>query len=237
MKRWIVFPGMLLAGFLVSGSPAAAGPRAQFDKEIHDFGKVRSGSTVTEEFTLTNQGDAPLIIKELRSSCGCTKAIHGSREVPPQGQTKIVATFDTTGMRAGRKGRAVFVDSNDPQRPTVTLTLTADIVRDLVVEPPSVAKELTAYTESVTFPLRVTNTSTTPYAITGVKTTAHGVKPLLVPDTVTLAPGKTTEITLELKLDRDPPRFFYSGSISLITSHSAESELHVRYLVSLRSGR
>jgi len=129
------------------------------------------------------------------------------------------------------------VDSNDPERPTVTLTLTADVVRDLIVEPPSLAKELPAFTEQVAFPVRVTNASSAPYAITGVKTAAHGVKPLLKPGPTTIAAGKTSEVTIELKLESHPPRFFYSGAISLITDHPSEPELQLRYLVTLRAGR
>jgi hypothetical protein len=228
---------VLLVGLLVPVPVAAGAPKASFDKEAHDYGKVPAGNTVHEEFVLTNRGDGPLIIKELRSSCGCTKAIHGSKEIPPNGQTKIVASFDTTGMRAGRKARAIYVDTNDPKRPTVTLTLAADIVRDLLVEPESLARELPAYTERVLFPIRVSNASTTAYRITGVKTASHGIEPMLEPGTLTVAAHSTGEAAVEMKLDRNPPRFFYSGSITLTTDHPSEPELKLHFLVTLQSGR
>jgi len=212
-------------------------PIARFDKETHDFGKVRVGKTVTDEFTLTNQGDAPLAIKALRTSCGCTKAVHGSREVAPHGKTGIACFLDTTGMRAGRVAKTIFVESNDPQRPTIRLTLIADVVRDLTVEPPSLAKELTGYTESVSFPLRVKNASDRPYAITAATTDSHGVTPVLRPDQTLISARSEASFTLELKLERDPSRIFYSGRIALVTDNPLEPALHLRYLVTLKTGR
>jgi len=210
---------------------------ALFDRETHDFGKVRVGKTVTDKFTLTNQGDAPLVIKALQTSCGCTKAVPESREVPPLGHTGITGFLDTTGMRAGRVAKAIFVESNDPKRPRVKLTLFADVVRDLTVEPPSLAKELTDYAESVSFPVRVKNASDRPYAITAVKTDSHGVTPVLLPAETLISARSEASLTVELKLERDPSRYFYSGRISLVTDNPSEPALHLRYLVTLRSGR
>ncbi|MEJ2717374.1 MAG: DUF1573 domain-containing protein [Deltaproteobacteria bacterium] len=71
---------------------AATGPRISFDKETHDYGDVQYGDTVTEEFDFTNTGDKTLVIDKLRATCGCTKAIKGSSEVPPGGKSSIVGT-------------------------------------------------------------------------------------------------------------------------------------------------
>lgn len=233
IKFLTILPALLVVPLLASGG----GPMLRLDKETHDYGKVRAGDTVSEEFTLTNQGDAPLIIRELRSSCGCTKAIHGSSEVPPHGQTKIVASFDTKGMRAGRKAKAIYVDSNDPERPTVKLTLIADIVRDLTVEPASLAKELLSDTDIVSFTLQVSNSSGRPYTITGVKTDSHGVTPSLAPAGQIIAAGAVATLKVEMKLEHDPPRYFYAGRISLITDHPSEPELDVHYLVTVKPNR
>jgi len=43
-----------------------------FDKTFHDFGQIAQGTPQETVFTFTNTGNAPLIITDATSSCGCT---------------------------------------------------------------------------------------------------------------------------------------------------------------------
>ncbi len=43
-----------------------------FDRTFHDFGQIVQGTPQETIFTFTNTGDAPLIITNATSSCGCT---------------------------------------------------------------------------------------------------------------------------------------------------------------------
>jgi len=47
-------------------------PELTFDVTEHDFGTIQEGEVVTKQFTFTNTGEAPLIITNASSSCGCT---------------------------------------------------------------------------------------------------------------------------------------------------------------------
>lgn len=47
-------------------------PVMSFDKAEHDFGSIVQGTPQETIFTFTNSGDAPLIITDAKSSCGCT---------------------------------------------------------------------------------------------------------------------------------------------------------------------
>lgn len=38
----------------------------------YDFGKIPQGKPVTHDFEFTNTGDAPLVLDNVRASCGCT---------------------------------------------------------------------------------------------------------------------------------------------------------------------
>ena len=42
----------------------------KFESEVIDYGKVALGSEGKRVFEFTNVGDAPLIIKDVRSTCG-----------------------------------------------------------------------------------------------------------------------------------------------------------------------
>lgn len=51
------------------------GPKAdiKFEKTEHDFGEISEGTLAKHTFNFTNTGKVPLIIKDARGSCGCTR--------------------------------------------------------------------------------------------------------------------------------------------------------------------
>ncbi|MDQ7781348.1 MAG: DUF1573 domain-containing protein [Desulfomonilaceae bacterium] len=210
---------------------AVAGPKISFEKESHDYGRVLSGETVTEEFTLTNIGDETLIVEKLRSSCGCTKAVKGSREVPPNGKTKIVAAFDTTGFSPGRKIQTVYVHTNDPNTPVAKLKLLADIVREITVEPSSIAKQLPAFVDTVTIPMKIGNSSKKPCTVKGVKFPKDGLSARLKPASIVVDPDSTVPFELEMNLTKEPGRHYYMGKLLLVIDHPREPEIEIRYLI------
>ncbi|HRV88892.1 MAG TPA: DUF1573 domain-containing protein [Prolixibacteraceae bacterium] len=75
-----IFFLMVLAGFSLSAQPQVttakegteAKPAIEFPVRMHDFGKVKSGDQAFYYFVFTNSGEAPLVISNVRSSCGCT---------------------------------------------------------------------------------------------------------------------------------------------------------------------
>jgi hypothetical protein len=212
---------------------AGQGPRITFDKYSHDYGKVLYGETVTEEFSLTNTGDETLIIEKLRSTCGCTKAVHGSQEIPPMGRSKIVAAFDTTGLRQGKKSQSVFVHSNDPNNPVVKLTIEAEVIREIIVEPPTVARQLVTFVDSVSFPMQITNSSGKDCAVTGIKEQPEGVQVYLNPARIIVGPGQKVPFTLVLKPAKEPDRHLYLGTLLLTMDHAKEKEAEIRYLLKI----
>ncbi len=44
----------------------------KFVEETHDFGKITQGKPVSFVFKYTNNGEEPLIISAVESTCGCT---------------------------------------------------------------------------------------------------------------------------------------------------------------------
>lgn len=230
-------PLIVIVVLLLSTALAGAvhGPSISFDKEVHDYGKVIYGETVTEEFVLTNTGDQPLTIGKLHASCGCTKLVKGMSEVPPRGQTKIVAAFDTTGMKAGRKQKFVTVYSNDPSRPEVKLTLFADVIRELSVEQETLATTVPKSADHVTFPMKITNSSDKPIMVREVKTPPEAYPAELKPGHVVVAPHSTAPFSVRVKLADEPGRAFWNGRFSLETDHPREKQIDIRYIVKSES--
>lgn len=216
-----------IPGFIFAGT----GPRAKVDKDSHDYGRIMYGETVTEEFVITNTGDETLVIEKIKSSCDCTRALKGSSEVPPNGKTKIVAAFDTTGLKPGRTKREIIVHTNDPQNPAIKLTLLADVVREIIVDPPTLALRLPEEAAGALFSLKVTNLSDKPCSIKGLQVPEGEVEASMSPQQSVIEPRRTQELAITVRLPHDPQRNYYLGRMVLLTDHARESEIDVRFLI------
>lgn len=70
------------------------GPVATFDKLVNDFGNIDQGIPKTAEFTLTNEGNEPLLISSAKASCGCTNLKYSSEPILPKKSSTISATYN-----------------------------------------------------------------------------------------------------------------------------------------------
>ncbi len=124
--------------------PAAEEPRITVTPSSHDFGTVpRVLQTVSIE--VRNDGEANLEITWIKTSCVCTSVVLrvGGRSSPefigpePQvswnGETLLpgqngyldVVYDPTVFSDSGSVTRAIYIQSNDPNRPEVQVTITA----------------------------------------------------------------------------------------------------------------
>jgi hypothetical protein len=108
-------------------APAQTGaPAIDFDERVHDFGLVSEGIPIKHVFQVRNPGTAPLVLSEVRTSCGCTAATLGGTTIPPGGSGPLEVTMDTHGQRGPGK-RTITVASNDSRQPVSTLEIKYDI--------------------------------------------------------------------------------------------------------------
>lgn len=47
-------------------------PVISFEETEHDFGTIVNGTPVETKFKYTNTGDSPLVVSNIKSTCGCT---------------------------------------------------------------------------------------------------------------------------------------------------------------------
>lgn len=104
----------------------AAAPDIQFSETNFDFGNVKQGITVEHIFKVTNKGKSDLILRKVRSSCGCTVSKPEKDVIKPGETVNIPVTFNTRG-RNGRQNQSVTVYSNDPQKSTSLLRISATV--------------------------------------------------------------------------------------------------------------
>lgn len=103
-------------------------PVFKLESTTVDLGKI-PGSTAKEvEFKFTNTGKRDLIVRHVRSTCGCTAVQQGTQGagIKPGQSSSIKATFNS-GSYKGRVTKAIYVYTNDPKNSEVVLMLNADV--------------------------------------------------------------------------------------------------------------
>jgi len=133
-RRLVCFWALVL---VVSGAAVGATdgePRVAVDAPVHDFGAVEQGDVVEHVFRLHNAGSVPLRIDHVKSTCACTVGVATGEEVRPGDEAWVTVRLDT-GRLAGRTTKTVTLYTNDPAAPTLGVTLTGQVLTDLVVTP------------------------------------------------------------------------------------------------------
>ena len=73
-------------------------PQIEFDKVEHDFGEIEKGTSVETTFNYKNTGDAPLVITDIKSSCGCTVPQDWSKDPLAPGESgKFSVKYNGSG--------------------------------------------------------------------------------------------------------------------------------------------
>ena len=130
----------LLLAFLCLLAPAFAqdappmAPRIVCDEPVYDFGTAENSGTIEHHYVVRNDGNLTLEIQSVRATCGCTAVSPEKNIVAPGEETKITARFDLRG-RTGMQIKTIFVQSNDPQTPTLNLQLRGTATQALRAQP------------------------------------------------------------------------------------------------------
>ncbi len=86
-------------------------PTMEFEKTMHDFGKINEGAKVAHAFKFTNRGGSPLIISNVVPSCGCTVPEYPKEPVMPGESGFINLVFDSKA-RSGNFIKNVTIFAN-----------------------------------------------------------------------------------------------------------------------------
>ena len=93
-----------------------------FESKVVDYGTIAHGSDGNREFTFTNNGSEPLIIKNARASCGCTVPNWSKDPIAPGESGSIDVTFNSSG-RSGKQNKAITLTANtNPNRKVINIT-------------------------------------------------------------------------------------------------------------------
>lgn len=89
-------------------------PVMTFDKSEHDFGTIEQGAPQETTFTFTNTGNAPLIITNATSSCGCTVPSYPKNTpIAPGESGELVVNFNGSGLNQVTKTITVTANTEN----------------------------------------------------------------------------------------------------------------------------
>lgn len=131
MKRIILLFGIILIALLgVNAQTAEAdnpmAPEITFNKLIHDYGTIYQNGNGDCEFEFTNTGKEPLVLTNVRSSCGCTVPKWPRQPILP-GKTEVIKVKYKTS-RLGKINKSVTVQCNAKNSP-VSLRIAGEVVQ------------------------------------------------------------------------------------------------------------
>ncbi len=86
-------------------------PAIEFNETEHDFGEIVNGTPVSTVFTYTNVGRAPLVVTDIKSTCGCTVPQNWSKDPLAPGATAQF-TVNFNGKGANKVTKSITLTTN-----------------------------------------------------------------------------------------------------------------------------
>ncbi|MDA8744742.1 DUF1573 domain-containing protein [Rubripirellula amarantea] len=107
-------------------------PIAVIRKTTHDFGLLDPHTTMTHAFKITNEGNDPLAIEVLGTSCKCTTGtlVNG---LLSQGESTDITLEWNTGYQSEAYEQNATIKTNDPLSPEIKLTVKGTVRTKLAI--------------------------------------------------------------------------------------------------------
>lgn len=124
MRKMTLFFTAFLLGTVINAhatNEVITGAEIKVDKEVHDFGTVKQNDLTECYFTITNTGDEPLVLADVKGSCQCTVPEWPKDEIKPGETAKIKVKYNSN--RVGPINKTVTITSNSKENPTVTVRI------------------------------------------------------------------------------------------------------------------
>jgi hypothetical protein len=105
----------------------ANAPRIYTESDSYDFGTDTSGKSITHTFTIKNVGKSPLLVRKVKTSCGCTTLKQVKSEILPGESVPVEVIFNTRG-KTGNRMQNVDLITNDPLQPKLSLFIKGNLI-------------------------------------------------------------------------------------------------------------
>ena len=195
---------------------ARADAELKWDHPIQEFHRVPEDKEIYAHYTFKNVGAAPVTIKTVRSSCGCTTAHLDKKTFAPGEAGEIVLHF-SFGDRKGLYRKGVSITTDDKPSEPFVINLLVDIHDPVTMTPALVywKKGDPAEAKSVQFTVEPTKevhiksvTSSNPRLAAKLETTKAGEQYAISVTPTDTAQKESAEISVQTDFPSDAPRAY-----------------------------
>ncbi|MEM7299303.1 MAG: DUF1573 domain-containing protein [Bacteroidota bacterium] len=111
------------------GEEPLTGPKISFAEKSFDFGEIKQGDRVEHVFEFENIGNEPLILSDVKTTCGCTAPAWPREPIAPGAKGEIKVVFNSAG-KMGMQNKVITVMSNavnNPDRVKIVTNVLANV--------------------------------------------------------------------------------------------------------------
>jgi hypothetical protein len=101
------------------------------ERNLWDFGQVKSGEILKHDFQLKNESAKTLNILSVTTSCGCTASDAGKKVLSPGESTAIQVKFNSAGY-SGKAQQYIYVQTDSLDNQVIKFIIKADVARQQV---------------------------------------------------------------------------------------------------------
>lgn len=135
-RRWLLRFCLSMA---IGCTTNAVRAELRFEQPTATAGEVRAGQILVHHFRFVNTGPERVEIFQVRTSCGCVKSTLAQAVYDPGARGEIPLEINTLSQASGPQSwRAVVAYRVGAEQRETTLTLTGDVVTEIVVQPAAV---------------------------------------------------------------------------------------------------
>ena len=128
MKRFLQLITVICLVAAFNATVAQEKAKIVFEKTVHDYGSFKEAAGVqTTTFKFTNKGAVPLVLSNVRASCGCTTPKYTREPVAPNASGEIQVSYNPKN-RPGSFNKTVTVYSNAKNKGAVVLRIKGKVV-------------------------------------------------------------------------------------------------------------
>ncbi|MDJ0646931.1 MAG: DUF1573 domain-containing protein [Flavobacteriaceae bacterium] len=88
----------------------------EFEKETIDYGTIEKGADGKRVFKFKNVGKSPLIISNVKTSCGCTVPTVPKEPILPGQTAEMVVKYDTNRVMPFNKAITIYSNASQPKK-------------------------------------------------------------------------------------------------------------------------
>jgi hypothetical protein len=114
MKKVIAIMVLAFVGFAMNAQEKVA--KIEFKTDVIDYGEIAKDSDGVRVFEFTNTGDAPLIVSNVSSTCGCTIPKKPEKPILPGESGVIEVKYATNRVGPIRRTITVYSNADEPTK-------------------------------------------------------------------------------------------------------------------------